>query len=871
MKNKQIFLLVLTIFFISFASASYTFTNYSIEKQYSIGSNLSGNIEISFQNESLKSFFEDSLGNQALLKNILDKSQNYAYNCTYKNCMSSYKSSNPENSKKFSLKKGNEKIIGFILKGIIQNIKSVSFSITSDAKESNSNQIKIDFLNDGTAETGNSRAGSELTGKENYGCFNQSKNPQEISLSSTPFCQKIRLNESPRVMLGAWIKENVAGSNPITMSIYNKEGSFLKSCNVSKSEITSQGKEVFCNVDLPILKKEDYFVCSSMGNGLGEYKLLGYSSKNNNCGFLGSPVKNETATYKIGVRPRMFAIPGTIIVGNTLPDGEKISSLIQNYINLNYKKTGCVDGCYIPIRLISFSNQNITLNNLKVDYDALSLPGLQLKTFYNFDSEDSKVDSSLQKLSLDGFFPLPRAEGKEIYELKFKGKRIFKEEISMENFPMNLYPLEMTPGFPVKFFALTPGMKISSYLWNFGDNSTELTSSPTVIHTYQENGNFTLKISLVFNETKFSKSFKIKAIPLREFVKKELTLKKENLEAVENQISKRSVFEKKEIEKILNIKDLKTKLLDLEKRELRAGSDSDYKLLMSDLLSSSFPKAVLETNSKKVFFVPSEDSIDLSILGEITGINYPNNKSSLDYVSFWNYQNLNTKILEKNIIIEWENGLKSSMFFYDFSIIPKNSINESYYFILTKTDGVEFKNPTIAKRGDGYKYIFLGDRKISFSFMTKEDLESSFFIAPKNMGNLNSTNVGEFKNEFWVVILGLIGVFLIGLLIYWIIQRWYKVKYERYLFPDKNQLYNAIIYINSSRKGGIGEEEIRKNLLKVGWKGEQVRYLLKKYAGKRTGMVDIFDFLKKKEIVSDPPNPGGNVKFKSSKNTKFNK
>ena len=88
---------------------------------------------------------------------------------------------------------------------------------------------------------------------------------------------------------------------------------------------------------------------------------------------------------------------------------------------------------------------------------------------------------------------------------------------------------------------------------------------------------------------------------------------------------------------------------------------------------------------------------------------------------------------------------------------------------------------------------------------------------------------------------------------YLILHRWYQIQYERHLFPDKNQLYNAISYINNAMKRGLGDYEIRKSLINAGWKGEQVRYLMRKYAGKRTGMVDIFGFLKGKEgDVNEP-------------------
>jgi len=72
-----------------------------------------------------------------------------------------------------------------------------------------------------------------------------------------------------------------------------------------------------------------------------------------------------------------------------------------------------------------------------------------------------------------------------------------------------------------------------------------------------------------------------------------------------------------------------------------------------------------------------------------------------------------------------------------------------------------------------------------------------------------------------------------------VLQEWYKKKYENYLFKNKNDLYNMVNYVNNSKKRGLKNKEIADNLKKAKWSSEQVKYVMKKYAGKRTGMFEL--------------------------------
>jgi hypothetical protein len=57
-------------------------------------------------------------------------------------------------------------------------------------------------------------------------------------------------------------------------------------------------------------------------------------------------------------------------------------------------------------------------------------------------------------------------------------------------------------------------------------------------------------------------------------------------------------------------------------------------------------------------------------------------------------------------------------------------------------------------------------------------------------------------------------------------------------------LYNLISYVHHAEKKDVDKNEIYSKLKRIGWSSEQVKYVIKKYAGKRTGMLEIIPFEK---------------------------
>jgi len=94
---------------------------------------------------------------------------------------------------------------------------------------------------------------------------------------------------------------------------------------------------------------------------------------------------------------------------------------------------------------------------------------------------------------------------------------------------------------------------------------------------------------------------------------------------------------------------------------------------------------------------------------------------------------------------------------------------------------------------------------------------------------------------------------LLLIIVYAIIERWYKRRYEDHLFSNKTNLYNLMIYINNMKKQGAGDDEIIERLKQAKWNSEQIRYAMRKYAGKRTGMFPLTTFFSKDHTKFNKP------------------
>ena len=872
MRGKILFILLGIILVISFVSANFEIGDPShlIEKQYSSLDNIKGWINISLEEEPVDSLFEDDFGNSISLIDLLETNPDAVYSCEPTNCLPGYSANNGQQEKTFILNSGEKKTMGFKFTGNIDSINPVTFNVESNAIESCSNQLKVDILKNNTIDIGNNKASSSSCPlSKSYGCFDNSGVLSPGILSSIPFCQKIELPESPGFKLGAWVKEETAGDAVLSMALYDINGLDLEKSCVLPPVIIPSGEEIYCEVDYLTLKSEEHYVCISSDGGSGEYEIQGHA-KSNGCGLKGYPGFSlpENSAYNISVEGKKFGDVGTLEISNLLSNGDNFAEMIEDYIETTYSSLDCSSECVVPVEFISgMDSQELTLKELSVNYDLGG--GLVGSTdeFYELSEIQSRMGSTFQIINLDeGNFSVPPDYGENTFELSLGGVEIFSEEIIIKSAPLikNLKPKITAAAIPTEFKVLVDSYNIDEYEWDFGDGINDTTAVNKITHTYDEIGVYDLKITITANnQISSSKTFKIDVISPKQAINTTLKKKLDDLSNIDLQI-KQFKFEQN-LKSVLNFSTLENDLNKIQQDYKNAGgSESKYKTIIISLLGIEVPESVnIAESAELITFYPKKDNIDLNVIKEITGGDYDteHNDEYVDALLFWNQNNMDTKVTFSEFVASYgyfdERPILKT---FEFQINKKNNSDDSY-LIIAKLEGIEFEGNYSEKEESEYLYVKLEQDSETIIFTTTADVnfvDVPAFISPKleKLKIAEGIEIGEEdKSSKWIFfIFILLFLILAGVGVYVILQEWYKRKYESYLFKKRNDLYNLMIYVTGERKKGSPDKEIYSKLKKSGWGSEQVNYILKKHAGKRTGMFEIISLGKKKTEVQQKQN-----------------
>lgn len=861
MDFKKILPLILLILFANLISADFSVGNKShdVDGLYGIGENIRGWINMSFDDESGDSLFEDSFGNSIALFDLLNKNPEVNFSCKIAGCASEYAGANPSAEKEFMLEEGEIGLAGINFDSNFEDIISVEFEIESDAGESCYPQIGIDFNSDGKIDTSNYKSTGETCSQtKTYGCFNISKGGfAEGNLGSIPYCQRLTLPASPGFSFGAWLRRDSSEPSNMTIKLYDSSGNDLgKSCKLPNA--TAAGGEISCDINHAVSEEEDYFICI-YGEG-GTNLIRGYTTSDG-CAYheeqgWGIP---ETAAFQIFATGKKFSPVGTIKINNSVLSSGTIAARIKNYIVNAYGSLNCEQGCIVPISIVSGTEQTAAVRDLNLVYSLGS--GLQdtITQFSDVKETAPDISSDFIKLNLDGAgFEVNSEE--DVFELSFAEQSIFSEDISVRQSAgiAGLSPLVTASAFPTTFTAIMESNSSYTYSWAFGDGGTATTKTNQAEHTYSSTGTYTLKLTVTGNSTTSTKTFNISVGSPKNVIKELLDKKSNDAENVKSELSEFDEFSQDTLNSILDL--LKTEeLLKRMKDEFDdAVGEDDYNTILTDLLTLEIPESVvIQFSSNGLTFFPNEELIDLDVLAEITGEDYDgdNEDEYTDAVLFWNQQNMETKLGFNEFSATYPGYETSILRVFEMNIEDNGGISDHPYLIIKSMDDMNFAENYLEEEMSGYYYIYLerGEQKIVFS--TTEDLEFEdlpAFISPAldRLSLTEDLNISEDEKSIkWVILfLILVLVFIIGFIAYVVMQEWYKRKYEAHLFKNRNNLYNLLLFIENSRKKGIADNEIEKKLKKAKWGGEQIGYAMKKHAGKRTGMIElpvgkIMDFL----------------------------
>ncbi|RLG11964.1 hypothetical protein DRN73_03975 [Candidatus Pacearchaeota archaeon] len=853
---KSILFLFIILFLIGNISASFAKGNKShqIDSVYGANENIRGWINISFANEALNSLFTDSKGNSITLIDLLQSDSRLSnitdYTCNPIGCKLNYQASNVEETKNFELNAGEEKLLGFKFTGIIDSINDVSFNITSDAESSCSNQLKIDFFNNGIFELGNNKTTDEACSNlKRQGCFeSQSSYDYSVLSNNGKYCQEINLTESPGFKLGAWINLK---NNPgvITLGIYDTDdlSNELASCDI----LETSGTGFFnCSVNFSVIKSKPYYICIYSDKENEDSEIRGYST-NNGCGFYDDGSwgwdGSMPSAFNIFAIGKKFDSVGEISINdNSISEDYLISDYFIEYIDKITDNTdNCTKySCIIPLKIKSEKNQNITVKNISVKYSQNGIKNK--KDIYDLSVSPALITSNGSiKIYLDNAnLTLPSLTGASLYSLFFKNNKIFSENITIKPSPKitSLSPLDTASKFPVEFRVYVVPVEntsISSYEWQFGDAQPVTTSTGKISHSFDSAGNYPVKVTVYdSNGSSSSKTFNINVFPYTSVLEKKINESKTNLNNITNYLQQFSQFERDSINQIINFSSLNAGLTEAE----TLYSQADYESSVVKLVSLNIPESITKgISTDLVSFYPKKENINLNAI--TSDYNSSDTEKYINAISNFESSNLNIKVKYSKININYPGGISEPLInIFELSISKKNTLNYSIYVYINALDNIRFQGNISMNNSYAKIEIPSDESSKTIKFSTTQDinfLDLPVFISP-DLDDLVIITPENKKGMKWALfILIMIFLLIVGFIAYIILQQWYKTKYETYLFKNKNYLYNLINYIQNSKKKGIKDAEIIKNLKKAGWNSEQITYVIKKYMGKRTGMFEI--------------------------------
>jgi len=870
------FVIVLNLFiFTSLISCSVTLGNASANQSYSISTIYSSNetlygwLNMSIVNESTNSLIkmniisgDISINKTISLIDLLKKSVNSQvnYSCLPSDCKDFYKFSNPSTSKSLDLT-DNPINTSFALvittspNSLLTEISSFSLNVTSNNQKSVLSPLKIDALNNGVIDWQSNVGAVGEYGDKNYGCFESDKTTDYAIFDNVlnAYCEKISLDDHPGLILGAIV--NGTGKASFNLTILNEDNTRAASCLAT----TSGENEIFCNVSYTTIKDENYYICvSPKDTNATKYKIK-YES-NNPCGV--SIISNEAQgnlDFEIYAKPQKYGTIGSFILNSTSinqvnPDLTSIESAIQEYIENNYKNN-CSAGCIIPIKFITNGNQQLILNSLNLGFKA----GVVSSTDKLYDLNvihANLTTKSYQKIYLNDIgFNAPISGISKNYTLKmyFDTRQIFSKVISIlisNDALFWIYPMIVPTNYSNTFeLKVNETKNITSYSWNFGDNTLEIqTTLPKTNHNYASLGNYTLSVKANdTNNKQYSKSFNIQVVSASSALPLILSDKEELLNRLVSQLNSSSLaltnFEKSEVYKILKINEDKNIISIIKNRTNSSNiTNSEYSLYLNNLSMVNLPNSIYikYQSQSQMQIYPQKNQIDPSLIDE--NYNSSNLEGYQDAIYNWQLNNKKVFVIFKEInkMVESSDYLLEK--FYTLRIENQNENTLESTLILKKYDNLVFDgNISYTDKGNGYITINLPPETKTISFATTQNVDSlniPVIISPalSDLDVETTPTPIEVKDNTKLIIIISAIVVLIGIITWIILANWYKKKYEKHLFKDQNQLYNLVLFIEAERKRGKRKGEIVMELSKVGWTREQIRYASRKHANKNTGM-----------------------------------
>jgi len=860
-----------------------------IDKRYSAGDFVRGRVRISFSDIDGGASFN---GNFDGGKKLIDLLKDIGYvagvdfSCSPANCENGYTEGLDAGSGSVEFDLNQKKTYGFKLNGKNVLVSDFDFRIFGGAEASCNNQIYADFFDDGTIDFFNTNYDARtVCGEKNFGCFDEGGEFLQTGFgsSSQAYCEKITLPVAPAYRVGA--KVEGSGGTSLELLIVDLEGN--KACNggTNRAEAVPLGDEINAVIPCGFTKETESLVCVKDSEGNGDYTLRAEKDAGDACGatVIGRDISFGDFDYEIYAEPLAYDKVGWLDAKNYSDPASEVNlpKEADNYIRDVYNRS-CENNCYIPISFWRGDstdlglNQRVTLmtnNEQFLNYRAEGLFGLKAQKFFELFESGFKVSSNnFTNLDVEKMeFEVPREKGNKEFTLSLGEEEIFSEDIDIE---VGFY-FDISPRFGLigkrTVFNVISDENITSSIWDFGEGgSTVNSANGQSTHLYDEAGTYFINAELT-NDKGETSSRKVKII-IGETETSARVLLEEARARIDNLKKEIVAFQdwmKKAIEEDLDLITVEGKVILEGNKFESASADEDYIEIINSLLILEIPSSVFV---KEIGEIPGSFgfvNIEPKILAEISGETITNSEEVKQGILSWMEENYDFDINFETFVKRTDLAEKIVLRKYVIELNKKQGSEDSFPFLVlnnARTNMVFRDSSNVKETPNGKAYVqidSLGKPSTIDFFIASSSPPTpdgiGIYISPK-LSELNVVDKqyggifrpeGEFLWARFLIATGLL--LLVFLIIYVSLQIWYKKYYEKHLFKNPNHLYNLINFIYNSRRAGLEDKEIRENLKKQRWSGEQITYAFKKIDGVRTGMweIPIFKFVENRKVKKE--------------------
>ncbi len=869
--NFWMFAGLIIIFFAVIGFASVNLVSETISSNYSGGEIIKGKVFLTLNNQLtssvIKSNFPGNISLISLLKLQNNLTQGVSYVCNTPDCEGTYSSQGLTSG--FLVSENSPKFAGFVVSGTGVSITDAKFSVQTNAIASCMPQINIDVLADGYDLLTNSESNGESCGFTYSGCYNQSNTIEATILSNSEYCEKLTLPASSAFIVGGEIRNGTTEAN-LTMKLYDStEGGFAGDCRLPKH--TQNIQELKCRINYTASEPREYYVCVTSSNS-GGYKI-GWETQTPNCG-TAEGFGTFNSDFDLFAETTQYSSSPNFEVNETSYSEEfniELDAVIDGYVSDKYNRQCQPTPCVIPISIYG-ANQFVQLSGASLDYETVGVPG-SVSGIHEVTYTDASLSGT--NLSIDiakANFTIPIDSAENEFKLFVDNSLILEKDISIKkSFIFDVDPKFVSFGQNVQF-TITSNRTIVNSTWNFGDGTAiQQVNSKTISHAFTQKNNSNFLINVLAKDNtglEAGRQFNIFVGDPRIIANQTIIDYKKRIDNLTSQINLQPTWMIQKIQDIVKVSELSSKLGAIENRYKSAFNEQDYRQVMLDLIDLKMPKGIgfLESGQNLPLSV-GYANINSNYIERIDNKDLTDNSELANKIVAWMNTYFNADISFKKITLVRDYETKVIATTFKINTNP-NEVNEEYVYLIFGQDientGLYKENyrvKSIVSIGIDYLELAPSSNQV-FEFLFVGDISAESlgaYISPQidslgvenipegtcNLDNICSSgetadSCPEDCSKKWLKfsIIGWIIIGFVFIVVYIILQEWYKRSYQRHLFPDENDLYNLINFIYTARRSRLNDEQIRVRL-RDQWNSEKISFAFKKISGKRIGMLEI--------------------------------